>query len=112
MPVTYDGNDVLRCNVTMSYVRYIMTGLRPNLAERPSSISTDEPETSRPNTSPPRSPVINTTQTITERGRGISTPAAGLSGINDDIRRIGLTGTETPPGGLPGGLDPLGLRGR
>ena len=110
MPVTYDGNDVLRCNVTMSYVRYIMTGLRPNLAERPSFISTDEPETSRPNTSPPRSPVINTTQTITERGRGISTPAAGLSGINDDIRRIGLTGTETPPGGLPGGLDPLGLR--
>ena len=74
MPVTYDGNDVLRCNVTMSYVRYIMTGLRPNLAERPSFISTDEPETSRPNTSPPRSPVINTTQTITERGRGISTP--------------------------------------
>ena len=112
MPVTYDGNDVLRCNVTMSYVRYIMTGLRPNLADRPSSKSIDEPKTSRPNTSPPRSPVINTTQTITERGRGISTPTAGLSGINDDIRRIGLTGTETPPGGLPGGIDPLGLRGR
>lgn len=112
MPVTYDGNDVLRCNVTMSYVRYIMTGKKRNLAERPSSISTDEPPLDKPNTSPPRSPVINTTQTITERGRGISTPTAGLSGINDDIRRIGLTGTETPPGGLPGGLDPLGLRGR
>ena len=33
MPVSYDGNDVLRCNVTMSYIRYIMKG--PNLP-RPS----------------------------------------------------------------------------
>ena len=58
MPVTYDGNDVLRCNVTMSYVRYIMTGLKPNLADRPSSISTDEPKTNRPNTSPSRRPQV------------------------------------------------------
>ena len=58
MPVTYDGNDILRCNVTMSYVRYIMTGKRPNLAERPSSISTDEPPLDKPNTSPPRRPQV------------------------------------------------------
>ena len=58
MSVTYDGNDILRCNVTMSYVRYIMTGKKRNLAERPSSISTDEPPLDKPNTSPPRRPQV------------------------------------------------------
>ena len=26
MPVSYDGNDLLRCTVSMSYIRYIMNG--------------------------------------------------------------------------------------
>jgi hypothetical protein len=98
MPVTYDGNDVLRCNVTMSYVRYIMTGLKPNLADRPSSISTDEPKTNRPNTSPSRRPQV---QPEPEPAPTPNTAVFGLRdlGAGSDLRpgagRFTNTGTDS-----------------
>jgi hypothetical protein len=31
VPVSYDGNDLLRCTVSMTYIRYIMKGPYANL---------------------------------------------------------------------------------